>query len=148
MELLRLCAFLDPDDIDLDLLDTGSAEVGDVLARVLGDRQGRAKTVDALAATNLITVPAEGHLRIHRLVQAVTRDQLIDDEAALWTERALNMVTAILPSAPEDFRSWPLYDKLASHIEAVTEHSDSPSLLTRRSSFLRSSVFTFWHRNS
>ena len=148
VELLRLCAFLDPDDIDLDLLSAGSAEVGDVLARVLGDRQGRAETVDALAATSLVTVPAEGHLRVHRLVQAVTRDQLNDDEAAVWTERALNMVTAILPSAPEDYRSWPLYDKLASHIEAVTEHSDSPPCSQERSSFLRSSVFTFWHRNS
>ena len=39
VELLRLCAFLDPDDIDLDLLSTGRAEVGDVLARMLDDRQ-------------------------------------------------------------------------------------------------------------
>jgi Tfp pilus assembly protein PilF len=136
-ELLRLSAFLDPDDIDLDLLSAGRAEVGDVLARALGDRQERAKTVDALAATSLVTVPAEGHLRVHRLVQAVTRDQLNYDETAMWTDRALNMVGAILPSAPADFRSWPMYDRLAPHIEAVTGHSSSLSLLTKKVELLK-----------
>ena len=84
VELLRLCAFLDPDDIDLDLLSAGREETGEVLARVLGDRLERTETVGALAATSLVTVPAEGHLRVHRLVQAVTRDQLDDDQAAAW----------------------------------------------------------------
>lgn len=136
-ELLRLCAFLDPDNIDLDLLNAGRVEVGDVLSRALGNRQECSEMVDALVATSLVTVPAEGHLRVHRLVQAVTRDQLNHDEAAMWTERALNMVRAILPPAPDDFRSWPMYDRLAPHIEAVTGYSSSPSLLTKKIELLK-----------
>ena len=101
VELLRLCAFLDPDDIDLDLLSAGMAETGEVLARVLGDQLERTEAAGALAETSLVTVPAEGHLRVHRLVQAVTRDQLDDDEAAEWTKRVLNMAEAILPSDPD-----------------------------------------------
>ena len=97
VELLRLCAFLDPDDIDLDLLSAGKEETGEVLARVLGNQLACTEAVGALAATSLVTLPAEDHLRVHRLVQAVTRDQLDDGQAAEWATRALNMVAAILP---------------------------------------------------
>ena len=41
VELLRLCAFLDPDDIDLDLLSAGTEETGEVLARVFGNQLER-----------------------------------------------------------------------------------------------------------
>ena len=137
VELLRLCAFLDPDDIDLDLLSAGREESGEVLARVLGNQLERTEAAGSLAATSLATVPAEDHLRVHRLVQAVTRDQLDDDQAAEWAKRALSLVAAILPSAPADYRSWPMYAKLASHIEAVTGHASSYPILPKRISVLR-----------
>jgi Tfp pilus assembly protein PilF len=136
VDLLRLCAFLDPDDIDLDLLGTGRAEVADVLATVFDDQE-RTETVGALAARSLVTVPAQGHLRVHRLVQAVTRDQLDDDQSAEWAERALGLIAEILPPEPGDYRSWPIYAELAPHIEAVTEHASSPSLLSRKIDLLK-----------
>ena len=97
VELLRLCAFLDPDDIDLELLAAGAAQAGEVLAAALGDRLERAETAGALARASLVTVPAEARLRVHRLVQAVTRDQLDDDQAAVWARRALDLVSAMFP---------------------------------------------------
>jgi tetratricopeptide (TPR) repeat protein len=136
VDLLRLCAFLDPDDIDLDLLSTGRAEADNVLAAVF-DEQERTEMVGALAARSLVTVPAQGHLRVHRLVQAVTRDQLDDDQSAEWAERALGLVAATLPPEPGDYRSWRVYAKLAPHIEAVTGQATSPHLLTRRIDLLR-----------
>ena len=80
VELLRLCALLDPDDIDLDVLAAGAAEAGGVLAAALGDPLERAETAGALARASLVTATAEGRLRVHRLVQAVTRDQLDEDQ--------------------------------------------------------------------
>jgi hypothetical protein len=59
VELLRLCAFLDPDDIDLDLLSAGREENGEVLARVLGSQLERTEAAGSLAATSLATVPAK-----------------------------------------------------------------------------------------
>ena len=41
--LLWLCAFLDPGDIDLDLLSAGKAVTGEALARVLGGPSERAR---------------------------------------------------------------------------------------------------------
>ncbi len=125
VELLRLCAFLDPDDIDLELLSAGREETGEVLCWVLGDRLGRIEAVGALASSSLATVPVEGHLRVHRLVQAVTRDQLDDGQAVEWVKRTLNLAEAIQPPEPADYRSWPVYASLAPHIEAVAEHASS-----------------------
>jgi Tfp pilus assembly protein PilF len=123
VELLRLCAFLDPDDIDLDLLAQGRTEAGEMLGRVLGDPLERTETAGALAAASLVTVPADGHLRVHRLVQAVTRDQLTNKQAA-WTRRALKMITAIFPDDPQDHRSWAVCASAAPHVQAVTGHAD------------------------
>src|SRR5208283_1759658 len=132
VELLRLCAFLDPDDIDLELLAAGREETGPVLARVLGNRLERIETAGAVAATSLATILAEGHLRMHRLVQAVTRDQLDDDEASEWTTRALNLVDAIFPSRPTDPLSWPVCARVTPHIEVAARHASSYPDLARK----------------
>jgi hypothetical protein len=137
VELLRLCAFLDPDDIDLDVLAAGAAEAGEVLATALGDRLERAETAGALARASLVTAPAEGRLRLHRLVQAVTRDQLDDDQDAAWSRRALRLVAAVFPGEPEDHRSWPVCARLAPHVEAVAAHAERyPDLAVIRGSLL------------
>ena len=136
VELLRLCAFLDPDDIDLELLAAGREETGPVLAQVLGNRLERTETAGAVAATSLATILAEGHLRVHRLVQAVTRDQLDDNEAFEWTTRALNLVEAIFPSRPEDPLSWPVCARVAPHIEAAAGHASSYPDLARKTGSL------------
>jgi Tfp pilus assembly protein PilF len=137
VELLRLCAFLDPDDIDLDLLTAAQAEAGEVLGRVLGDPLERAEAAGALAAVSLVSVPADGHLRVHRLVQAVTRDQLDADQAAAWASRALDLITAIFPDDPEDHRTWPVCASAAPHVEAVAGHAgSSPGLAPQVASLL------------
>jgi tetratricopeptide (TPR) repeat protein len=138
VELLRLCAFLDPDDIDLDLLSAGRAETGEILARALGNQLERTEAAGALAETSLVTVPTEGHLQVHRLVQAVTRDQLDDAQAAEWAKRALNLILAILPpDLPQDYQSWPAYAKLAPHIEAVVGHPSNYPILADKIILLR-----------
>jgi hypothetical protein len=136
VELLRLCAFLDPDDIDLDLLSAGRAETGEVLAGVLGDKLERTEVASALAATSLVSRSSEGHLRVHRLVQAVTRDQLDDHQAAEWARRALSMAETVLPPDPLDNKSWPTYARLAPHIEAVTGQVSSYLILADKISLL------------
>jgi Tfp pilus assembly protein PilF len=137
VELLRLCAFLDSGDIDLDLLSAGREETSEALARVFGDRLERAEAAGALVSTSLATVQAKGHLRVHRLVQAVTRDQLDDDQAAEWAKLALKVIVAILPPEPADYRFWPIYAKLAPHIEAVAGHASDYSILAERIFLLR-----------
>ena len=137
VDLLRLYAFLDPDDIDLNVLAAAAAEAGTVLAAVLGDPLERAETAGALARTSLVTATAEGRLRVHRLVQAVTRDQLDEDQFAAWSGRALSLVVAVFPGEPEDHRSWPVCASVAPHVEAATAHTECyPDLAVTRGRLL------------
>jgi Tfp pilus assembly protein PilF len=137
VELLRLCALLDPDDINLDLLTTGHDHAGQVLSRALSDPLERTEAAGALAAASLVTVPADGHLQVHRLVQAVTVDQLDADQAAAWAGRALDLITAVFPDDPEDHRTWPACAIAAPHVEAVTGHAaSSPALAPKVASLL------------
>jgi Tfp pilus assembly protein PilF len=123
VELLRLCAFLSPDEIDLDVLAAGAAEATGGLAAALGDRLERTETAGALARASLLTVTAEGRVRVHRLVQVVTRDQLDEDLLAAWSGRVLDLVTAVFPAKPQDHRSWPVCASMASHAEAIAAHA-------------------------
>jgi Tfp pilus assembly protein PilF len=123
VELLRLCAFLSPDEIDLDVLATGAAAAPGGLAAALGDRLERTETAGALARASLLTATAEGRIRVHRLVQAVTRDQLDENLLAAWTGRVLDLVTAVFPGKPQDHRSWPACASMASHAEAIAAHA-------------------------
>jgi hypothetical protein len=137
VELLRLCAFLDPDDIDLELLAAGAAQAGEVLAAALGDPLEGTETAGALARASLVTVPARGRLRVHRLVQAVTRDQLDDDQTAVRARRALGLVSAVFPGEPEEHSSWPICASLAPHVESVVARAESyPDLAARRGELL------------
>jgi Tfp pilus assembly protein PilF len=137
VELLRLCAFFDPDDINLDLLAAGAALIGQVLAAALSDPLARAETAGALARASLVTVPAQGRLRIHRLVQAVTRDQLDDDQAAACAQRALGLLSAVFPVKPQEYSSWPICASLAPHIESVVMLAESyPDLAAHRADLL------------
>jgi Tfp pilus assembly protein PilF len=137
VELLRLCAFLNPDNIDLDLMTAGMAQAGEALAVALSDRLDRVETAGALAHASLVTVPADGRLRVHRLVQTVTRDQLGDDQAAKWVRRALNLVSAVFPDQPRDHQSWPVCASLAPHVESVVEHAASyPDMARERGDLL------------
>lgn len=123
LQLLRLCAFLGPDEIDLDVLAAGAAGAAGSLAAVLGDRLERTETAGALARASLLTATAEGRLRVHRLVQAVTRDQLDEDLLAAWSGRVLELVTAVFPGKPQDHRSWPVCASMASHAEAAAAYA-------------------------
>ena len=126
VDLLRLCAFLSPDEIDLGVLATGAAGG---LAAVLGDHLERTETAGALARASLLTATGEGRIRVHRLVQAVTRDQLDEDLLAAWSGRVLDLVTAVFPGKPQDHRSWPACASVASHAEAIAAHAGrSPNL--------------------
>ena len=138
VELLRLCAFLDPDDIDMELLMTGAAQVGETLGAALKDPLERTETAGALARASLVTVLAQGRLRVHRLVQAVTRDQLDNTQAAMWVRRALNLVSGLFPSKPQDHSSWPLCASLARHVISVVASAEGyPDLAEQRRALLR-----------
>ena len=81
--LLRLLAFCAPEAIPLRLLLNPpglagrlGAEVAPVLAPLLEDQLAASDAIAALRRYSLISPPADGWVSVHRLVQAVTADQM------------------------------------------------------------------------
>jgi hypothetical protein len=117
LELLQVCAFFSPEPISRSLF-TGvrGAPVPDALAEAFGDP---IKLNQAIREINRYSLAKIDHSRntiqLHRLVQAVLRDQL---DRALW-ENMRHSVHLMLvngdPGDPENSANWPVYADLLPH---------------------------------
>ncbi len=137
LDLLRLCAFVAPDDIPVNELLSHPDQLPQQLARATSTATGLAETVGALTKTHLAGKsddPGET-LNIHRLVQAVTRHQLEDDEKRFWADCAASRIVSLLPEEPEQPRSWPQSARLAAHARTAAEHTTNAQ---------RASKLLFW----
>ncbi len=113
-ELLCLCAFLAPDEIPEELLVGGAPHLGPVLQPVAADPYQLDGALAALRSFSLVQRQAETQaLTIHRLVQAVVKDQLEPANVRLWTERAVHTVNAAFPQ--KEFANWPRCERCLPH---------------------------------
>jgi len=113
-EVLRLCAFLHPDDIPEELIHAGLPYLGKPL-----DDNGYQldQAFIALRSLSLVARQPETHsLRIHSLVQAVLRESMEPSVTRLWMERAVRTVNAVFPD--EENAHWPQYDRYIPHVRA------------------------------
>lgn len=121
LELLRLCAFLAPEAIPLDLLTQGTAELGPMLAPVTAQALAFNAALETLQAYSLVRRDAEQRtLALHRLVQAVQQEALSEPLQRLWAERAVRLVSAAFPSP--DVATWERCQQLVPHALACAEH--------------------------
>src|SRR5207245_650497 len=97
-ELLRLCAFLDPDAIPEELLTEGASELGAVLASVVTDPFKLNEAIEVLRRYSLIRRNAATKvLTMHRLVQAVLKDGMEKRTQKRWAERVIRAVNEAFP---------------------------------------------------
>lgn len=105
-DLLRLCAFLNPDAIPEETITDGAGELGSALGRVAADPLQWNDAIQVLRRYSLIKRDMENRvLNIHRLVQAVLKDGLDDQLRRQWVERAVRAVSQSFPD-PEEFTNW------------------------------------------
>ncbi|HEX4818557.1 MAG TPA: FxSxx-COOH system tetratricopeptide repeat protein [Nonomuraea sp.] len=81
----------------------------------------------ALRRHSLIGQPVDGEVSVHRLVQAVTLDQLPPWQRSRWREVAAVLLEGVLPEDPERPESRPRYAQLLPHIRTVLTAS-SPGM--------------------
>jgi tetratricopeptide (TPR) repeat protein/DNA-binding XRE family transcriptional regulator len=97
-DLLRFCAFLDPDAIPEELFAECASELGPVLGPVAADRLACDEALAVLRSYSLVQRHAEsGTLTTHRLVQVVLKDRMDEDTRRQWAERALRAVHGVFP---------------------------------------------------
>lgn len=108
-ELLHLCAFLAPDVIPEELLRDGATHWPPLLQQAATDLLAFNHMLRELLRFSLIKRRVENHtLSIHRLVQAIQRDQMQAQEQRAWAERVVCAVNDVFPrDVEEDITSWP-----------------------------------------
>jgi hypothetical protein len=121
--VLRLLAFLAPEPVPLALLlDDGPATdpaVAGTVGSLIGDLVAVGDAVAALRRYSLVTLVGDGLVLVHRLVQAITRDQLPAGQASQWQRAAVALVEAEVPADPQVPLAWPVCAVLLPHARAV-----------------------------
>jgi Tetratricopeptide repeat len=125
--LLRLLACCAPEPVPLRLLLQPrpglaaqlSPQVAPVLALLLDDELAAGDAVAALRRYSLAHPASGGAVSVHRLVQAVTADQMPEDLARAWRQAAAALVEAALPADPRQPAAWPVFAALFPHAQAA-----------------------------
>jgi hypothetical protein len=131
--LLRLLAFCAPEAVPLyllvprpELVGQLGAEVAPVLMPLLEDELAVTDAVAALRRYSLVTPAADGLTLVHRLVQAVTADQMPPALAGAWRQAAAAVIAAAVPEDPRQPENWPACAALLPHVQiAVAADSDA-----------------------
>ncbi len=127
IDLMNLCAFFAPDDIPLEILIARAEHLPPTLAASVQDSE---KLDDQVIGTLLdySLVDRKGDsLTLHRLVQAVIRDNLSNEEREIWAGAAVKVVNEAFPgdNILTDPKCWPLCARLLSHTLAVTTQAET-----------------------
>ena len=131
--LLRLLAFCAPEAIPLRLLlqprpalaEQLTPEVAPVVVPLLEDELAAGDAIAALRRYSLISPPADGLTSVHRLVQAVTVDQMPAELARAWRQAAAALVEAAIPDDTDPPETWPVWAALLPHAQAVLDMPSS-----------------------
>ncbi|MBA2393179.1 MAG: tetratricopeptide repeat protein [Ktedonobacteraceae bacterium] len=117
MQLLSFCAFLHPDAIPEELFSTSAALLGPLLAPIATDPLALDEAITTLLKYSLVhRNSAENSLSLHRLVQAVLKDNMDEGTQMQWAERAVRAVSQIFPLPIVE--TWPQCQRYLS--QAIT----------------------------
>jgi hypothetical protein len=129
--LLRLAACCAAEDIPLDLLlrprpwlEFG-AQVKPLLRPLLDDELAQDDAVAGLRRYSLISAPRDGRVSVHRLVQAITLDQLPEEDRIAWRQAAAVVIETAVPDNPGDPATWPTFAALLPHAQAALDPAAS-----------------------
>jgi tetratricopeptide (TPR) repeat protein len=142
--LLRLCAFLAPEDIPRELPREHPQVLPAELADAVGDVLDYNRLLGAVGRYSLATVTSMS-LGMHRLVQAVLRARLGADGERAWAAAAVGLLYASFPDKSWEVATWQQCGRLLPHVLAAAGHAERLGvageqagwLLDRASSYLQ-----------
>ena len=104
-DMLKLLAFLAPDDIPLDIIRKGAEFLPEGLAEAAGKELDFLDAVESLTGYSLIDKSGDA-VYLHRLVQEVVRDRMDDAERKKWAEAAAKIVNEAFPFDLDKVETW------------------------------------------
>lgn len=142
--LLRLLAFCAPDVVPLRLLlqprpalaEQLNPRLATLLVPLLENELAVADAIAALRRYSLVSSTTDGSVAVHRLVQAVTTDQMPAALAEEWRQAAAAVLGAAVPEETQQPDNWPACAALLPHVRsAVAADSD---VMARMADYLAS----------
>jgi tetratricopeptide (TPR) repeat protein len=115
LELLRCCAFFSPDPIPRDVFRSSARGAGTRMSNLGSDPILLARAIRELGRFALVRIDGRT-MSIHRLVQALVRDELSADEQAAYRHEAHLLLAGAAPRDPGDVRQWSRYRELVPHV--------------------------------
>jgi tetratricopeptide (TPR) repeat protein len=124
-DLLNLCAFLAPDDISKGMLREGAEQLPEPLATTVADPLAFDDAIAPLLHYSLVEVDIDrDSLSVHRLVQAVVRDRLGEDERKRWAEAAMRLANEAFPYELNKMNTWQVSTRMLPHALATAGHAE------------------------
>jgi hypothetical protein len=125
--LLRLLACYAPEAVPLSVLLQArpgpagefGAEVAPALALLLDDTLAAGDAIAALRRYSLVTPAGDGLVSVHRLVRAVTVDQMAGNLLAQWRQASAAVIEAAIPARTDAPQTWPVFALLLAHAQAA-----------------------------
>ncbi|MFD7203068.1 FxSxx-COOH system tetratricopeptide repeat protein [Streptomyces sp. NPDC059893] len=118
-ELLRACSLLAPEPFDLNSCDPSAHQDGqdgaEALVPLLLDPRVFRRVLTAVDRFGLARA-AGGSVQLHRLTQAILRDQLDSEERARSVRHASLLLTTAHPGNPKHPATWPRWSALLPHL--------------------------------
>ncbi|MFO7685108.1 MAG: tetratricopeptide repeat protein [Desulfobacterales bacterium] len=112
-DLLCLCAFLYPEQIPEQVLIDAAEDLGETLGPVARRPMEWIKARQAACRLSLLSREIDSKsLNMHRVVQAVLKDEMSSDIQKLWAERAVRAINQGFPDV--NFENWPDCERLIS----------------------------------
>jgi tetratricopeptide (TPR) repeat protein len=117
-ELLYLCAFLHAEAIPEELFVAGDVHLEPEQDRFCTNLVQFDRAIAVLRRVSLVQRQPETHtLSLHRLVQAVLRESLSEQEQARWLKRATAILNTAFPEVTP--RTWEQCERLLPHVLTV-----------------------------
>jgi tetratricopeptide (TPR) repeat protein len=117
LELLRCCAFFGPEPIPRDVFRRGAPPTGTPVANVISNPILMSSAIRELARYALVTLDGTS-VTVHRLIQALLRDELTEKEQADYRKEAHLILATAAPGNPDDAKTWPRFEELLPHINS------------------------------
>ena len=133
--MLRICAFLAPDSIPETIFIQGASHLGPHLAVLETDETVLDEAREALLAYSLVKRDATNQtLSVHRLVQAVLKDQMEEERKREWAERTVLGVSHTFPDVQH--QTWPQCEQLLPHTFVCSELIEQYQLSSTEAAYL------------
>ena len=145
IELIRLCSFLMPDAIPEEILTESASFFDPPLQSAVTNRDIFNGTLALLLNYSLLSRErASLTLSMHRLIQAVIKDEMTEEKQAYWSQMTLRIISKAFPF--DEPAPWPKSLRYILHGLLAIEYIDQWDILPLEAINLFNTIGTYFYR--